>query len=75
MWIEKLAAVALGAGIAAGGFWFMACGSGLTVALNRMYVQLPGKFQYPPRFHLFFGAALVGFGALITVAGVLLAGR
>jgi hypothetical protein len=74
-WFAKLAALGIGLGFIGIGLAIIRFGGPVFVGLNRMYSRLPGRWQYPAGWHRFLGAIIVGFGLLVAVGGVLLAGR
>jgi len=69
----KLVALLIGLAFRGVGIWFMRYGHSITTALNRDYARLPFHFQYPSRFHRFFGWHIVCFGVLFALTGVLFA--
>jgi hypothetical protein len=74
-WFAKLAALGIGLAFIGIGLAIIRLGGPVFVGLNKMYAQLPGRWQYPAWWHRFLGALIVGFGLLFAIAGVLLAGR
>lgn len=74
-WLAKLAALGIGIGFVIFGVAIIRFGDPVLGALNKVYARLPGHWQYPAWWHRFLGALIVGFGLLVAVTGVLLAGR
>jgi hypothetical protein len=54
-----------------GAVLFSELGGRLTTGLNKLYVRMPGKFQYPSWFHRLFGGIFFAFGIVFVLAGLL----
>ena len=67
----KLLAALLGLAFVIAGVAIARYGAPVMVALNRLYSVLPGRMRYPMWFHKVFGGAIVLFGMLIAIVGVL----
>ena len=68
----RILALAVGAGVMIlGALLFSELGSRLTTGLNKLYVRLPGRFQYPAWFHRLFGGIFFAFGLVFVLAGLL----
>lgn len=68
----RILALAVGAGVMIlGAVLFSKLGSRLTTELNKLYVRLPGRFQYPAWFHRLIGGIFLAFGLVFVLAGLL----
>ena len=63
----------MGAGvIVLGAILWSELGGRLTAELNKLYIRLPGNFQYASWWHRLLGGIFFAFGLAVVLAGLLI---
>lgn len=75
VWATKLATLLIGLAAVALGVVMIRYGTPVVASLNKLYLRLPGRFQYPSWWHWLVGSLFVLVGLLFAIGGVLFAGR